>query len=62
MEATFVDLRTKSTQILDAIRRKEPVTLSYRGEKVAVIEPIADDKGKAKHKRMKASEHPAVGM
>ena len=39
MEATFVDLRTRTREILEALRRNETVELSYRGKRVGVIQP-----------------------
>lgn len=39
MQATFVELRTKTREILEALRRNESVELSYRGRRVGVIQP-----------------------
>ncbi len=59
MKATFVDLRTKSAEIISAILRKERVTVLYRGKPAAVMHPIdeqsTDTVGSAK-------DHPAFGM
>jgi len=49
MEASFVDLRKKSSQVIRALRRNERVTVLYRGKPVAVMHPIneADQTTKA---------------
>lgn len=59
MEASFVDLRKKSAEIIKALSRKERVTVLYRGKPAAVMEPI-DDRGTGN--RQKASEHKAFGL
>jgi hypothetical protein len=40
MEASFVDLRKKSKEIINAINRKEKVTVLYRGKPAAIMSPI----------------------
>ena len=40
MEASFVDLRKKSKEIINAINRKEKVTVLYRGKPAAIMNPI----------------------
>lgn len=40
MEASFVDLRKKSAEIIRALSRKERVTVLYRGKPAAIMEPI----------------------
>ncbi len=40
MKASFVDLRTKSAEIIKAINRKERVTVFYRGKPAAVMQAI----------------------
>lgn len=42
MKATFVDLRTKSSEIIQALERNETVTILYRGRPKAVMQPIAE--------------------
>lgn len=42
MNATFLDLRKNTKKILSAIERNEPVTLTYRGHKKALIIPCDD--------------------
>jgi len=59
MRASFVDLRKKSRQIIAALRRKEDVTVLYRGKPAAVMRPIADE---ASADAAHASDHPAFGM
>lgn len=58
MQASFVELRTKANEILQAIERNETVTLLYRGRPKAVIKPIVDRETPP----MKAEDHPAFGM
>lgn len=59
MEAFFVDLRKKSAQIIRALRRKERVTVLYRGKPAPIMEPI-DDRGSDAPKA--ASQHAAFGI
>ncbi len=59
MKATFVDLRTKSAEIIRALLRKERVTVLYRGKPAAVMHPI-DDQDKELVTR--AKDHPSFGM
>ena len=40
MKASFVDLRTKSSEILQALNRNEKVTILYRGKPKAVMQPL----------------------
>jgi antitoxin (DNA-binding transcriptional repressor) of toxin-antitoxin stability system len=44
MNATFLDLRKNTKNILSAIERNESVTLTYRGRKKALIIPCEDSK------------------
>lgn len=44
MKASFVDLRKKSSEIIKALSRNEPVTVLYRGKPAAIMQPI-DDQG-----------------
>jgi len=59
MKASFVDLRTKSAEIIRALQRNELVTVLYRGKPAAVMHPIGAEPG---HARVKAADHPAFGM
>ena len=42
MNASFLDLRTRSREILGALERNEKITLFYRGKPKAVISPIEE--------------------
>ncbi len=57
MNATVLDLRKNMKQIISAIEHNEPVTLSNRGKKMAMIVPCSDE-----CPRTPAAEHPAFGM
>ncbi len=59
MKASFVDLRKKSSEIIRALHRNEPVTVMYRGKPAAVMQPITDA---TRRTVAKASEHPSFGM
>ncbi|MAA75372.1 MAG: type II toxin-antitoxin system prevent-host-death family antitoxin [Salinisphaeraceae bacterium] len=59
MEASFVDLRRKSAEIIKALTRKERVTVLYRGKPAAIMEPIDDRVGA---ERQRASEHAVFGI
>lgn len=59
MKASFVDLRKKSSQILRALERNEPVTILYRGQPKAVMQPVA---GQADQPPVRAQDHPAFGI
>ena len=58
MKATFVDLRTKSSEILAALERNESVTILYRGRPKAVMQPI----GETRRAATSAQDHPAFGL
>lgn len=58
MQATFVDLRTKSSEILEALERNESVTILYRGRPKAVMQPI----GETRRSAGRAKDHPAFGL
>jgi antitoxin (DNA-binding transcriptional repressor) of toxin-antitoxin stability system len=58
MEATFVELRTKSNEILQALERNEPVTILYRGQPKAVMQPL----GEPRPPIGKARDHGAFGL
>ena len=55
MKATFVDLRKRSGEIIDALNRNEAVTVYYRGKPKAVMRPIA----KAPEKPARSVKHHA---
>jgi antitoxin (DNA-binding transcriptional repressor) of toxin-antitoxin stability system len=59
MEASFVDLRKKSSEVIRALHRNEPVTVLYRGRPAAVMQPITAQAGKPE---IKAADHPAFGL
>lgn len=59
MKASFVDLRTKSSEILQALERNEEVTVLYRGQPKAIIQPINPERNKPS---IKAEEHAAFGI
>lgn len=58
MNASFVDFRKKSAQIIRALNRNESVTVLYRGKPKAVMVPIT----KRKLTLAKIMQHPAFGM
>jgi len=58
MKASFVDLRNKSSEIIQALNRNEQVTVLYRGKPTAVMLPI-DNASKAV---CRAKDHPAFGL
>jgi hypothetical protein len=58
MKATFVDLRVKSAEILEALNRNESVTVYYRGQPKAVMQPLVDSERGPE----KAERHPAFGL
>lgn len=64
MRASFVDLRKKSHEILQALRRQERVTVLYRGEPTAVMHPIGRAGGGRAGgvKPLRTAEHEAFGM
>ncbi len=59
MQASFVDLRKKSGEIIRALNRNEAVTVLYRGQPKAIMRPINDESEKPP---LKAADHPAFGM
>ena len=59
MEASFVDLRKKSSEIIRALNRNEQVTVLYRGKPAAVMRPISGEPGRA---AIKAADHTAFGL
>ncbi len=59
MEASFVDLRKKSREILRALDQNERVTVLYRGKPKAVLVPI---RTRSARTSARAGEHAAFGM
>lgn len=56
MEASIVDLRYKTSEILKALDRNESVSIFYHGKLKGVIKPVKD------HAEIKVSEHPFFSM
>ena len=56
MKITFLDLRRKPQKLLEALKRREDITLSRRGKDIARIVPFDNNQG------MKVQDHPAFGM
>jgi antitoxin (DNA-binding transcriptional repressor) of toxin-antitoxin stability system len=59
MKASFVDLRKKSAEIIQALDRNEKITILYRGRPKAIMQPIA---GQENAPAVKAKDHPAFGL
>ena len=59
MKASFVDLRSKSGEVVRALDRKEAVTVLYRGRPKAIMQPIASS---GAGKRTRTKNHPAFGL
>ena len=59
MEASFVDLRNKSAEVIRALSRNERVTVLYRGKPAAVMLPL---EARADDALVSAKDHPAFGM
>jgi antitoxin (DNA-binding transcriptional repressor) of toxin-antitoxin stability system len=57
MNATILDLRRNMKDVVAALDRNEPVILTYRGKKKAVMVPCAGRKP-----AISVAEHPAFGM
>lgn len=57
MNASVLDLRYKTREVLKAIDRNEEVSVFYRGRKKAVLVPLRNP-----GKRGKSSAIPGVGM
>lgn len=58
MNASFVELREKSREIVRALNRNESVTVYYRGRAKAIMQPLAAG-GK---NTASAARHPAFGL
>ncbi len=59
MKASFVELRTKSSEVIRALRRNETVNVFYRGKAVGVMHPVA---GNTERATPGASEQEAFGL
>jgi len=60
MKATVLDLRRRMKDILNSLKRNEPVTLLRRGKVVGTIQP--PEAAQASGFNQRASAHPAFGM
>ena len=56
MNASVVDLRYKMNEVLQALDRRETVTVMYHGRAKAAIVPIETDRA------IKVASHPFFGM
>jgi len=56
MDASIVDLRYKTSEILKALDENESVTVKYHGKIKGIIEPVK------KTNNSKVKEHPFFGM
>lgn len=56
MEASIVDLRYKTSDILKALDRNESVTVLYHGKVKGIIKPAREKSA------LKVTEHPFFGM
>ncbi len=59
MKASFIDLRKKSGEVIQALHRNERVTVLYRGKPAAVMHPIGEG---AVEQDKSAKDHPAFGL
>ena len=59
MKATFVDLRKRSGDIIDALNRNEAITVYYRGKPKAIMRPITKKSSRASGS---VKNHRAFGM
>ena len=59
MEASFVDLRKKSKEIINALTRKQALTVTYPGKPAAIMNPINPVSNASD---LSASQHAAFGM
>jgi antitoxin (DNA-binding transcriptional repressor) of toxin-antitoxin stability system len=56
MEASVVDLRYKMKDVLEALERKETVTILYHGKIKGKIVPLSEGR------KQKIADHPFFGM
>ena len=59
MKASILDLRRRMRQVLDALERRENVTITYRGQTKAVMYPVTAPSGT---KPACVSDHPIFGL
>jgi antitoxin (DNA-binding transcriptional repressor) of toxin-antitoxin stability system len=64
MKATVLDLRRRMKDVLESLRRNEPVTLLRRGKVVGTIQPpgAPPDSARRGPASRCASSHPAFGL
>lgn len=60
MKATVLDLRKRMKDILDSLRRNEPVDLFRRGRKIGTLYP--PETGPRPAPGLSASDHKAFGL
>ena len=58
MKASILDMRRRMAEVLQALDRNEPVTITYRGKKKAVLQPARREATRTQS----ASAHAAFGM
>ncbi len=58
MKASILDIRRRMKDVLGALERSEPVTITYRGKAKGVLYPV----GAGKRRERSITEHPAFGM
>ena len=56
MKLSFLDLRKKPGKLLEALERRESVTISRRGKAIARVMPVESQDGGT------VADHPAFGM
>jgi prevent-host-death family protein len=56
MKLSFLDLRKKPGKLLEALERRESVTISRRGKAIARVMPVEGQNGGT------VADHPAFGM
>jgi len=59
MNASFVDLRKRTREIIEALKRNERVTLFYRGKPTAIMHAVQSDDDKT---IVSARDHAAFGL
>lgn len=64
MKATVLDLRRRMKDVLESLRRNEPVILLRRGKVVGTIQPpgVPPDSARRGSASRLASSHPAFGL
>ncbi len=59
MKASFLDLRKRTSEILQALDRNESITVLYRGRPKAIMQPVQKDNRSG---GVKAKDQPAFGI